>query len=318
MPALKTSDPTRYESLHHPGDDYSYDIFTQAGRVLDPHRPRELDPWGGLDVRHVVAAGGSQSAARLAGYLNGVQPVESVYDAFLLLVFPNAPCALNAASAPAELVQTGGRNIFDLLEWYTYRLREDLDVPIIVLNSEAEASECYPNTQPDTELLRWWEVAGTGHISMMSADALDAMVELMGPIGITVSFAPAMRAAFHALRRWVDGGPPPPHQPRLLKQGDPARLPRDEHGNAIGGIRWPDLEAPLGTHVAEHFGDGLNMLVGTSTPFEPEKVEALYPDHTAWLARYCHALDHLVETEVVLPDDADDMRARAEVRSLGQ
>ena len=315
QPALKINDPERYGSLHQPGDDYSYDIFTQAGQLLGPDRPRDLDPLGGLDVRHLIAMGASQSSARLATYVNALQPVTSVYDAFLLIVFPNVPCALNAASAPAELPQTGGTNVFHLLEWYTYLLRDDLDVPIIVLNSEAEASECHPNTQPDTEFLRWWEVAGTGHGGMMSAEDMEAFAALM-PAGNRVSFAPAGRAAYHALRRWLDGGAPPPHQQRLLKAGDPARLPRDEHGNAIGGIRWPDLEAPLGTHTAEHFGDGLNMLIGNSTAFPPEKVKALYPDHGTWFAKYKAAVDQLVAAEVVLPDDAAEMRARAEVRPL--
>ena len=32
---VKTDDhPLRYQELHHPGDDYSYDVFTQAGRLL--------------------------------------------------------------------------------------------------------------------------------------------------------------------------------------------------------------------------------------------------------------------------------------------
>ena len=91
---------------------------------------------------------------------------------------------------------------------------------------------------------------------------------------------------------------------------------RDEHGNAIGGIRWPDLEAPLGTHTAEHFGDGLNMLIGNTTAFPPEKIRASTRTTRTWLAPYGAALDHLVETEVVLPDDAAEMRARAEVRPL--
>ena len=64
FPALKTNDPARYETLHHPGDDYSYDIYTQAGLLLATDRPREVDPLGGLQVRHVLASGGSQSAAR--------------------------------------------------------------------------------------------------------------------------------------------------------------------------------------------------------------------------------------------------------------
>ena len=66
-------------------------------------------------MRHLLAYGASQSAARLAAYLNGVQPIVSQFDAFLLLVFPNAPCALNAASAPAEIREAGGMNLHDLL-----------------------------------------------------------------------------------------------------------------------------------------------------------------------------------------------------------
>ena len=316
MPTLKTYYPERYGSLHHPGDDFSYDIFSQAGSLLTTDRPREIDPLGGLEVRHLVAAGASQSSARLAAYINGIQPVTSVYDAFLLMVFPNAPCALNGAPAPAELKQTGGPNIFHLLRWYTYLLRDDLEVPIIVLNSEAEASECHPNSQPDTELLRWWEVAGTGHTGLVSSDDPAMAAALAAAGAITVSFAPAVRAAYHSLHHWIEGGSPPQHQPRLVKQGDPARLPRDEHGNAIGGIRWPDLEAPLGTHVAEHFGDGLNTLVGQSTPFGAEKLRALYPDHAEWFKIYEKALDTLVETGVVLPDDAAAMLSHAAASPL--
>jgi hypothetical protein len=42
---LKKTDPTRYSSLMHPGDQYSFDIFTQVGRALlsrtrgEPVRP---------------------------------------------------------------------------------------------------------------------------------------------------------------------------------------------------------------------------------------------------------------------------------------
>ena len=36
LPSLKSFDAERYGSLHHPGDEYSYDIFTQAGLLLGP------------------------------------------------------------------------------------------------------------------------------------------------------------------------------------------------------------------------------------------------------------------------------------------
>ena len=32
--SLKSRDPERYTALRHPGDAFSYDIFTQAGRLV--------------------------------------------------------------------------------------------------------------------------------------------------------------------------------------------------------------------------------------------------------------------------------------------
>ena len=73
-------DPERYGSLSIPSDD-DHDIFTQAARLVGADRPRSpIDPLEGLDVRHVVAIGGSQSAGRLATYINAVQPLERVFD----------------------------------------------------------------------------------------------------------------------------------------------------------------------------------------------------------------------------------------------
>ncbi len=314
IPSLKTENPQRYASMNHPSDDYSYDIFAQAGELLGPQRPHDVDPLEGLDVRHLIAVGVSQSSARLAGYLNGVHAVSSIYDAFLLVVYPNSPCALNGDSAPAELPQTYGPNGFHLLEWYKHFLREDLEVPIIVLNSESEASECYPNTQSDTELLRWWEVAGTSHTSVATADELEAMGFV---VGTHVAFAPALRGALHALQRWLDAGVAPQHQPRLVREGTPPLFRRDEHGNAIGGIQWPDLAAPLATHVAERIdGDESSLLRGSSTPFPAEKVHALYPDQAAWFAKYKASVEQLTQAGVILPDDGAALLAKAEARPL--
>jgi len=315
MPSLKRNDPARYGDLHHPGDDYCWDIYTQAGQLLGPDRPRDLDPLGGLEVEHLIATGGSQSAARLASYLNAVQPLAGAYDAFLLVVYPNAPTALNAETTPAEVRQAGPGNTTQLLPWHEQVTREDLDVPIIVLNSEWESAECWPNHQDDTELLRWWEVTGSGHVGSAGAEEMEMMAS-MGFAGSTVSFAPANRAALHALHRWIRGGAAPPHQPRLVRAGDTRVLARDEQGNALGGIRFPDLEAPLGTHVGENLTDNIAAVGGSSTPFPPEKVKELYPDHDAWFAKYQAAVEHLVESEVVLPDDAERMLARARAFSL--
>ena len=71
---LQALDPERYGDLHHPGDGFSYDIYTQVGRGAAVAR-RRLDPLDGLDVERVLAAGESQSAFALTTYVNGVQPL---------------------------------------------------------------------------------------------------------------------------------------------------------------------------------------------------------------------------------------------------
>jgi hypothetical protein len=314
-PALHQHDPERYGSLHHPGDGFSYDVFTQAARLLAPDRAGAIDPLGGLAVRHLVAMGGSQSATRLATYFNAIQPRTHAFDGFLLTVYAGCPNALDPATAPKELPQLPVENFVQLLEWRTYRLRDDLDVPTIVLNSEFEAEQCHPNHQADTDTVRWWEIAGTAHGGLMPASSMTEMAALMGDMN-SVSFAPAFRASLHALQGWLDGGDPPPHQPRLWKQGEPPALPRDEHGNALGGIRWPDVEAPLATNVGETAPDGPANLMGHTTPFPPEKVRALYGDRQTWFAAYAAATARLVEAGVVLPDDAAEMLEEAGARGI--
>src|SRR4029450_10229253 len=52
--ALKEWAPERYGELDHPGDDYSYDIFSQVAQAI--RRPDGVDPLAGLAVPQVIAA----------------------------------------------------------------------------------------------------------------------------------------------------------------------------------------------------------------------------------------------------------------------
>jgi hypothetical protein len=322
-PGLRDFDPDRYGTLEHPGDGFCYDIFTQATELLAPDRPNDLDPLAGLDVRHVVATGGSQSACRLATYINAVAPMTSAIDGYLLTVYAGNPCALDPATAPARLEETGDNRTVNILPFRRYTLREDLQVPVLILNSETEAGQCHPNTQADTDLIRWWEVAGTSHVGLLPAELLDSM---FGDTGIAealvlpgicrVSFAEMNRAALHALRHWMEDGEAPPHQPRLVKQGDPPSLPRDEYENAVGGIRWPEVEVPTATHIGESPTEGFVNLMGSSTPFPSEKIRSLYKDRQDWLNRYEQATQRLVDSRLLLADDGARIVARASMREL--
>src|SRR4051812_7721021 len=76
---LRHLDPDRYGSLHHPGDAFAYDIYTQVGRAL-----RGRHGMGGLRPERLLAVGESQSAFMLTTYANGVQPLVGEYDGFLI------------------------------------------------------------------------------------------------------------------------------------------------------------------------------------------------------------------------------------------
>src|SRR6185436_3224100 len=76
---LKAWDSTRYASLVHPGDAYSYDIFSQGAQAL-----RHGELMGGLQVRFMLATGRSQSAFRLVTYINAVHPLARLFDGYFV------------------------------------------------------------------------------------------------------------------------------------------------------------------------------------------------------------------------------------------
>ena len=80
--ALKEWDPERYGELDHPGDDYSYDIFSQVAQAI--RRPDGVDPLDGLAARQVIATGQSQSAVWLVTYVNAVHSIADIYDGFMI------------------------------------------------------------------------------------------------------------------------------------------------------------------------------------------------------------------------------------------
>ena len=295
---LKAWDPKRYGSLEHPGDAYSYDIFTQVASAIGPERDRQgLDPMGGLKVERLIAAGASQSAARLRTYINGVQPLTGTFDGFL-------PFIDFGGVVPFASERGGGRRGRSLAS-----VRSDLDVPVIVVNSETELTSYYPIREKDSARFRLWEVPGTSHVSA----ARPAARTVEGSNWL--SYTPVYQAAIRHLHHWITDGVEPPRMPRVeMRAGDERpEVVRDEHGNARGGIRLPELEAPTASHSGfgtQREGTRFGFLYGTATDFDNEQLAALYPDSKHYLDAWNAALDRAIEQGMVLPEDAPAMRQR--------
>jgi hypothetical protein len=113
------------------------------------------------------------------------------------------------------------------------------------------------------------------------------------------------------LNRWVRQGTPPPHAP-LLDVTDKGEIVRDANGNALGGIRTPQVDVPIATLSGEgQSGSILCLLCGTTKPFDQATLAALYPDHSAYVSAFNAATDRAVNAGFILQHDAELMKAAA-------
>lgn len=316
---LAAWDPERYGSLSIPTDDASYDIFTQVARTAGAKRDRAgIDPLAGLGVRKLIGIGASQSAARLGTYVNAIHPIERAFDGFLLQIYfgrgtpievgtgihnRDYTARLNGSSLPAILreAELVGSNL----------IRDDLDVPVMVINSELEAVACHGVRQPDTDRFRYWESAGTSHTASQTQDIRaqkyqrefnepSPALDDMNRIALTHYYD----AAFHHLNRWVCDGIALPRQPLIEFAGEPADVVRDRHGIAKGGVRLPQADVPVAMNSAIPLSSTRGLLLrGSNKPFDTKELDALYRDEADYLAKFEQAARRAVQAGVMLPRD---------------
>lgn len=324
---LKTVDPERYESLVHPGDSFSYDIFSQAAQTI--RRPSGIKPLGDLEVAAVIAAGESQSAFRMVTYLNAVHPLADIYDGFL--VHSRGGGGVSAAplsEAPLPLIPVPP----------TAPIRSDLNVPVLMFETESDLStlQFINARQADGERFRLWETAGTAHadaytVAIGATDKGDSpsaarLVLTTSPVpGVSCS-SPInsgphhyiLNAAIAALNRWVRQGIPPPHAPRLeVAAGPPIAFARDEHGNARGGIRTPFVDVPIANFLGDGRGSIVCLIFGRTVPFTAAKLATLYPTHAAYVDAFNAATETAVQAGFLVRADADLIKAYAAASTIG-
>jgi hypothetical protein len=305
---LRAIDPARYGSLHHPGDSFSYDIFTQVGRAL--RRSGRDGPLGGLHAARLLAVGESQSAFTMTTYVDGVQPLTHEFDGFLIHSRGGAPAPVSAPGGSIDIAGSiGGRPT---------RIRTDLDVPTIVVETETDVAGVLgylPARQPDGERFRLWEVAGTAHADAFQVGAYETRMDCGTPINRGQQRF-VLRAALRDLDRWAGGGAAPPTAPRLDvdSTGAGPRFRLDEVGNVTGGVRTPAVDAPVDvlSGLAPSDSSVICILLGSTTPIPDDVLARRYPDRDAYLAAYRRATDAAIRAGFVLRDDRDQVLADAQ------
>ncbi len=323
--SLKKQDPERYSRLGHPGDDYSYDIFNQIGRLV--RETSDDGVLGRFKAEHVVAIGESQSAMFLTTYVNAVDPLAKVYDGFLVHSRFGVAAPLDGASA-LEALQTG---LPDAVPF-----RPDLRVPVMAVITETDLvgavlSGYYLARTPDNERLRTWEIPGTAHADNYTVKVgfidsgsapLDHIVAgyaptdvLMGQeLGYYINFAPqhhyVLQAAITGLQAWVCDGTPPPSAPRIeIGEGHPPPLLMDANGIAKGGVRTPWVDVPVArTSGVVDTDNVMAHLFGSGEPFDAATLSRLYPGgKSEYLARFTESLDATIRAGYLLRADRSEI-----------
>jgi Alpha/beta hydrolase domain len=310
--SLKVLDPQRYAPLAHPGDAYSYDIYSQVGRLVRD------GAFGDFNPKTVLATGESQSAMFLTTYINEVDALAEVYDGFLV----------HSRFGPAAPLD--GTNMVEHANPVPFG--EHLRVPVLAVITETDLiggirTGYHQARRPDDDRLRVWEIPGAAHADnyTIKVGAIDdgrasvaAIVAAYAPtdelMGQTLSYcinnSPqhhyVLQAAIAGLQRWVRDGEPAARAPLIeLTSNDSPRLVLDGNGIARGGVRTPWVDVP----VARASGIGsdenvLAMLFGSVEPFGTERLRQLYPGGAEdFLNQFAEALDRSIASGFILAAD---------------
>ncbi|MCG8414257.1 MAG: hypothetical protein MI746_08560, partial [Pseudomonadales bacterium] len=292
-------------------DDLSFDIFAVSGkairRVGEESPGSQIDILDGLRAEQIIATGHSQSASRLAGYINNIHPLDPVFDGFMV---------------------HGGGN----------RIRDDQPVKIFKVMAETDMARRAASPQPDSDNFRQWEVAGASHVDaefeieyakvrlqregLPLEDAAIRQHDCQLPTISRVPFRDVLNAAYDHLVTWIRDDVPPPIADRLkVKRALPnVEFDRDEYGNVLGGIRLAEHVVATAKNTGMNTGTSNRFcfLYGSHEPFDEATLDALYPSHAAYVDAVTAVVTDNLEAGYILPFAAERTMREAEASDIGR
>ena len=265
-------------------------------------------------------------------YIDAVQPLVHEYDGFLVHSRGAAGSALSQFTVPATppdpTVQPPSPTL----------IRTDLHTPVFVFQTEFDISGAFTARQPDTNVFRQWEAAGTSHFdtyglligpsdtgngqgAVANLAAMQMPTNVPGPGGLctepinTGGAHWLLDSAIFWLNQWVTRGTPPPHgQPLQIASTSPFAYAKDTNGNTIGGVRSPQVDAPIATlaGIGNTPANGASIslfcgLFGSTVPYTAAQLSSLYPTHLQFVLKWDAATLKDVLHGFILPADAIEL-----------
>jgi hypothetical protein len=230
-------------------------------------------------------------------------------------------------------------------------IRTDIDVPVFVFQTESDVAGGFTARQPDTDRFRQWEAAGTSHFdtyglligpsdtgdgqgAVANLAAMQQPTDVPGPGGqcaqpINTGGAHwLLNSAIYWLNQWATKGTPPPiGQPLQIQSTSPFAYAKDANGNALGGVRTPQVDAPIatlagiGNTAAPGHTDSISLfcrLFGSTVPYSPEQLATLYENHGQFVSAWGQATRNLVRSGFLLEADENELTQSAVHSQIGK
>jgi len=223
-------------------------------------------------------------------------------------------------------------------------IRNDLNVPVFVFETETDVfNSNTTDRQPDTNFFRLWEVAGSSHFDWYglaigptdTGNGQGAVANLAAmqnpsatiPGGLPPCASPintggthwVLNAAVYSLNLWVvNGTAPPTAQYLAVTSTSPVVFTKDANGNTEGGVRSPQVDAPVAALGGIGNTPAFCALFGTTVPYSPTQLSTLYKNHGQFVSQWGQAAQDAVKGGFLLQPDATELKNSASQSQIGK
>jgi hypothetical protein len=324
---------SRYARISMPMLGQVWDILGQVGALLKTDNDPD-NPMVGFGVERIIMVAYSQSAGYQVTYANSFHAAatmpdsSTVFDGYYISAGSFSSKRVNPPDDSRRENHPAGdaRNL----------LSRPLSAPVVRFQTQWEMlpffnADTRRQTETDDPLIRTYELAGAPHLDLDS-DEIGGQF-LIRDLGLDswhipcelplspIRSAQVQSALLKAMDSWIRDGTLPPAS-RLIQISVDANGRRmiavDADGNAIGGVRHPTVEAPLGTYLGKNEPRPQCILQGAFIAFDQDRIDELYPTHGFYVQQVERAVTQAIAEGFLLPGDAQVLIAEARQSGVGR